>query len=75
MSPVSHLNDTRGFRRAAAQHSQSLESSFLHVPGVKIVIPSSTYAAKGLLKTVIRDDNPVMIFEHQQLFRMKGPVP
>lgn len=64
-----------GLRQSAAQHSQNLESWFLHVPGLKIAIPSSPYTAKGLLKTAIRDDNPVMIFEHQQLFRMKGLVP
>ena len=64
-----------GFRRVAAQHSQNLESWFLHVPGLKIAIPSSPYTAKGLLKTAIRDDNPVMIFEHQQLFGMKGLIP
>ena len=64
-----------GLRRAAAQHSQSLEAWFTHVPGLKIAIPSSPYAAKGLLKTAIRDDNPVLFFEHQQLMRTKGPVP
>jgi len=64
-----------GLRRAAAQHSQHLESFFAHVPGLKVVMPSSPYNAKGLLKTAIRDDNPVMFFEHQQLMRIKGPVP
>ena len=64
-----------GLRRAAAQHSQSLESWFTHVPGLKIAIPSSPYTAKGLLKTAIRDDNPVLVFEHQQLVRTRGPVP
>jgi pyruvate/2-oxoglutarate/acetoin dehydrogenase E1 component len=64
-----------GLRRVAAQHSQNLEAWFTHVPGLKIVIPSSPYTAKGLLKTAIRDDNPVIVFEHQQLLRTKGPVP
>jgi pyruvate/2-oxoglutarate/acetoin dehydrogenase E1 component len=64
-----------GLRRTAAQHSQHFESWFTHVPGLKIVIPSSPYSAKGLLKTAIREDNPVIIFDHQQLLRIKGPVP
>lgn len=64
-----------GLRPHAAQHSQSLEAWFTHVPGLKIAIPSSPYTAKGLLKTAIRDDNPVMIFEHQYLMPTKGNVP
>jgi pyruvate/2-oxoglutarate/acetoin dehydrogenase E1 component len=64
-----------GLRRVAAQHSQSLEAWFTHVPGLKIAMPSTPYAAKGLLKTAIREDNPVIIFEHQQLMRTKGAVP
>ncbi len=64
-----------GFRSAAAQHSQNLESWFTHVPGLKVAIPSTPYDAKGLLKTAIRDDNPVVFFEHQQLMPTKGPVP
>lgn len=64
-----------GLRRTAAQHSQSLEAWFAHVPGLKIAVPSSPYTAKGLLKTAIRDDNPVIVLEHQQLIRTKGPVP
>ena len=64
-----------GLRRVAAQHSQSLEAWFTHVPGLKIAMPSSPYNAKGLLKTAIRDDNPVIVFEHQQLMRTKGAVP
>lgn len=62
-------------RSAAAQHSQSLESWFLHVPGLKVVIPSNPADAKGLLKSAIRDDNPVLYFEHKALFPIKGPVP
>lgn len=52
----------------AAQHSQSLEAWFMHVPGIKIAMPSSPYDAKGLIKTAIRDNNPVMIFEHKMLY-------
>lgn len=66
-----------GLRRTAAQHSQHLEAWFTHVPGLKVVMPSSPYAVKGLLKTAIRDDNPVIMFDHQMLLRLgaKGPVP
>jgi pyruvate/2-oxoglutarate/acetoin dehydrogenase E1 component len=64
-----------GLRLAAAQHSQHLEAWFPHVPGLKVVIPSTPYDAKGLLKTAIRDDNPVIFFEHQQLMPTTGPVP
>jgi pyruvate dehydrogenase E1 component beta subunit len=62
-------------RSAAAQHSQSLESWFLHVPGLKVVIPSNPADAKGLLKAAIRSDDPVLYFEHKGLFPLKGPVP
>lgn len=62
-------------RSAAAQHSQSIESWFLHIPGLMVVIPSNPADAKGLLKAAIRDDNPVLYFEHKGLFTMKGLVP
>jgi pyruvate dehydrogenase E1 component beta subunit len=62
-------------RSAAAQHSQSLEAWFLHVPGLKVVIPSNPADAKGLLKAAIRSDDPVLYFEHKALFPKKGPVP
>lgn len=60
---------------AAAQHSQSLENWFVHIPGLKVVMPSTPYDAKGLLLSAIRDDNPVIFVEHKLLYRTKGPVP
>lgn len=60
---------------AAAQHSSSLESWFVHTPGLKVVMPSSPQDAKGLLLASIYDDNPVIFFEHKLLYKMKGPVP
>ena len=62
-------------RRSAAQHSQSLQAWFSHVPGLKVVMPSTPYDAKGLLKSAIRDDNPVVFFEDKMMFKLKGPVP
>ena len=64
-----------GGRGNAAQHSQSLEALFFHIPGLKVVMPSTPYDARGLLKTAIRDDNPVMFFEHKLLYATKGYVP
>src|SRR5574338_1283365 len=62
-------------RRSAAQHSQSLQAWVSHVPGLKVVIPSTPYDAKGLLKTAIRDDNPVVFFEDKMMYKLKGSVP
>lgn len=59
---------------SAAQHSQSIEAWFCNVPGLKVVIPSTPYDAKGLLKAAIRDDNPVIFIEQKLLYRKKGPV-
>jgi len=62
-------------RGNAAQHSQSLEAWFCHIPGLKVVTPSTPADAKGLLKTAIRDDNPVIFLEHKVLYFTKGPIP
>lgn len=62
-------------RRSAAQHSQSLHAWVSHIPGLKVALPSTPYDAKGLLKTAIRDDNPVVIFEDKMMYTLKGPVP
>jgi acetoin:2,6-dichlorophenolindophenol oxidoreductase subunit beta len=62
-------------RRSAAQHSQSLHVWLSHIPGLKVVIPSTPYDAKGLMKSAIRDDNPVAIYEDKMMYQLKGPVP
>ncbi len=59
----------------AAQHSQSLEAWYYHTPGLKVVMPSTSYDAKGLLKSAIRDEDPVIFIEHKLLYMDKGPVP
>jgi len=58
-----------------AQHSQSLEAFFYHVPGLKLAVPSTPYDVKGLLKTAIRDNSPVIFMEHKMIYPFKGPVP
>src|SRR6056297_3213305 len=62
-------------RRSAAQHSQSLHALVAHIPGLKVAMPSSAYEAKGLMKTAIRDNNPVVIFEDKLMYNDKAPVP
>src|ERR671924_634171 len=62
-------------RRSAAQHSQSLHAWVAHIPGLKVALPVTPYDAKGLLKTAIRDDNPVVVFEDKMMFAVKGPGP
>lgn len=62
-------------RRSAAQHSQSLHALVAHIPGLKVALPSGAYEAKGLLKTAVRDNNPVVIFEDKLMYQDKAPVP
>ncbi|HEU5462797.1 MAG TPA: alpha-ketoacid dehydrogenase subunit beta [Candidatus Binatia bacterium] len=62
-------------RRSAAQHSQSLHAWASHIPGLKVVVPATPYDAKGLLKSAIRDDNPVVFFEDKMMYQLKGAVP
>ena len=62
-------------RSSAAQHSQSLHAWFCHTPGLKVILPSSPYEVKGLLKSAIRDEDPVMFFEHKGMYNKKGEVP
>src|SRR5918996_2185716 len=62
-------------RRSAAQHSQSLHAWLSHIPGLKVAVPSTPHDAKGLLKSAIRDDNPVVFFEDKMMYQLKGAVP
>jgi pyruvate/2-oxoglutarate/acetoin dehydrogenase E1 component len=64
-----------GGRGNGAQHSQSFEALFTHIPGIKVAIPATPYDAKGLLKSAIRDDNPVVFIEHKLLYGTRGQVP
>lgn len=62
-------------RRAGSQHSQSLEAWFVHVPGLKVAAPSNPYELKGIMKSAIRDDNPVIVMKHKSILSVKGEVP
>ncbi len=73
--PIVIRTSIGGGRGYAGQHSQSLESIVTHIPGLKVVAPWDAYDAKGLLKSAIRDDNPVIFFEHQLLYNLKAEVP
>jgi pyruvate dehydrogenase E1 component beta subunit len=73
--PLTVRSAMGGRRSAAAQHSQCLEAWFMHIPGLKIALPSNPYDAKGLLKTAVRDANPTILFENKMLYNVKGEVP
>jgi pyruvate/2-oxoglutarate/acetoin dehydrogenase E1 component len=64
-----------GYIRAGEQHSQCLENWFVHIPGLKVIVPSTPYDAKGMLKTAINDPDPVICVEHKNMYPMKGEVP
>jgi len=76
-APVPIVVRTQGGvgRGAGAQHSQSLEAWYTHIPGLKVVMPATAYDAKGLLKSAIRDDDPVVFIEHKMLYSQKDQVP
>lgn len=73
--PIVFRTNLGATRRSAAQHSQSLQAWPSHVPGLKVALPATPYDAKGLLKSAIRDNNPVVIFEDKLSYQMTGPVP
>ncbi len=73
--PIVFLESIGGYVTAASEHSQSPLALYAHAPGLKIVVPTTPYDAKGLLKTAIRDDNPVLFFTHKRLMREEGSVP
>ena len=73
--PIVYRTTLGATRRSAAQHSQSLHAWVSHIPGLQVVIPSTPYDAKGLLKTALRTQNPVVFFEDKMMYKLKGPVP
>lgn len=73
--PIVFLETIGGYVSAASEHSQSPLGLYMHAPGLKIAVPTTPYDAKGLLKTAIRDDNPVVFFQHKRLMGSQGPVP
>ena len=75
MMPLTIRTTMGGYLSAAAQHSKCVESVYCFFPGFKVVAPSTPYDLKGLLKSAIRDNNPVIFFEHKRLYEVKGPVP
>src|SRR5256885_480198 len=75
MSQAGNEAPPAGMRRSGAQHSQSVHAWVAHVPGLKVCLPSTPADAKGLLKSAIRDDNPVVIFEDKMMYTVKGLVP
>src|SRR5438874_4759724 len=74
-APITVRTTLGATRRSGAQHSQSLHAWLAHVPGLKVALPATPYDAKGLYKTAIRDDNPVVVFEDKMMYSTKGLVP
>src|SRR5258708_40267344 len=64
-----------GIRCTGPHHSHTFYSFFMHIPGLKVALPSTPYDVKGLLKSTLRDDNPVIFIEHKALYNIKGHVP
>ena len=73
--PIVFRMTVGGGAQRGSQHSQMLESFYAHIPGLKVVMPATPYDAKGMLKTAIRDPNPVLFFEHELLYNVKGEIP
>ncbi len=73
--PIVYRTTLGATRRSAAQHSQSLHAWVSHIPGLQVAIPSTPYDAKGLLKTALRSNNPIVFFEDKMMYKLKGPVP
>jgi pyruvate/2-oxoglutarate/acetoin dehydrogenase E1 component len=73
--PIVFLETIGGYMSGASEHSQSPLGFYMHAPGLKLAVPTTPHDAKGLLKTAIRDDNPVLFFMHKRLMREEGPVP
>ncbi len=73
--PITIRTTLGATRRSAAQHSQSLHAWVSHIPGLKVALPSTPYDAKGLMKSAIRDDSPVVVFEDKMNYQQQGPVP
>lgn len=73
--PLTIRTTTGGRRSAAAHHSQCLEAWFMHIPGIKVALPSNPYDAKGLLKSAVHDPNTTIVFENKMLYNVKGEVP
>ena len=73
--PITIRSAGGGGTQKGAQHSHSIESWFVNAPGIRVVMPSTPYDAKGLLKTSIRSDDPVLFIEHELLYSLSGPVP
>lgn len=73
--PIVFLESIGGYVSGASEHSQAPLGLYWHAPGLKIAVPTTPYDAKGLLKTAIRDDNPVLFFMHKRLANVEGPVP